>query len=149
MALLWWGWCDTWPRQSGWSRTFSQPQNKSELWSKFLGMVSYMPTVGQPLYKLLKVKVEQLWTPAQQTAFRRLKSALTSAPAISFYDATRPTVVTAYASSYRLGGVLCSMVRAANLDWDAETRYGRTAKNAWPVFGHVRTLACKAWQVQH
>uniref|UniRef100_A0A3Q1EJS4 Reverse transcriptase/retrotransposon-derived protein RNase H-like domain-containing protein n=1 Tax=Acanthochromis polyacanthus TaxID=80966 RepID=A0A3Q1EJS4_9TELE len=81
---------------------FPQLQNVTEL-EMFLGRVNYLTryvpelsSVGRPLYDLLKTKMEWLWGPAQLEPFQKLKAVL---------DATKPTVISADANSYGLGGV--------------------------------------------
>lgn len=47
-----------------------------------------------------------LWGPNQEEAFKKVKTLITSAPVLHYYNPNLPTVVAGDASSYGLGGVL-------------------------------------------
>jgi len=80
---------------------------------QILGMVhyleSYIPdlhTTTRPLNDLLKGDAVWSWGPAQEEAFVAMKKLVSSTPVLAYYDATKPTSVSADASSYGIGGVL-------------------------------------------
>lgn len=118
------------------------PENVHEL-KRALGMVNYLgkyvpdlATVGQPMYELLKSDSVWMWGPAQQSAFEKIKELLTTSPTLVYYDVHKPTMVSADASSYGIGGVLLQL---HGEDWrpvaycsrrltDAETRYAQIEK---------------------
>ena len=89
-----------------------QPQDVSEMMC-VLSMVNqlgtFIPdlaTVTDPLRALLKDKAAWLWGPAQDAAFSKLKTLLTSNKTLKLYDPSLCTKVTADSLFYGLGAVL-------------------------------------------
>ena len=89
-----------------------QPQDESEM-RRVLSMVNqlgkFIPdlaTVTDPLRALLKDKAAWLWGPAQDAAFSKLKTLLTSNKTLKLYDPSLCTKVTTDSSYYGLGAVL-------------------------------------------
>lgn len=93
-------------------QALAAPSNIKEL-RRMLGMVNYLTrflphvqTVIQPLNILLSSKFVWQWGAEQEEAMLKLKRILTTAPVLSYFDPKLPTIVSADASEFGLGGVL-------------------------------------------
>ena len=91
---------------------FPVPRTVKQL-RRFLGMVGWYSRfiaceseVKVPLTRLLRKDAEWQWGEAEQTAFDKLKTALTTAPVLARPDFGKTFVVQADASAYALGAVL-------------------------------------------
>ena len=91
------------------------PNNVAELRS-VLGMVThlgqYLPhlsTVTKLLNDLLKQDSVWNWGYEQEDAFTKIKTLVASAPTLAYFDPSKPTTVSADASSCGIGGVLMQM----------------------------------------
>ena len=97
------------------------PKNINEL-RRYLGMINYLgryiprlSTMMNPINTLLCENNEFIWGNEQQTAFDKVKSLLTTAPTLAYYDVSKETVVEADSSSFGLGGVLLQYDNDRNL----------------------------------
>ena len=120
----------------------SPPNNVSEL-RTVLGMFQYlskfvynMSSVMKPMTDLLRADVSWSWDHAQQSAFDETKRLLTTTPTLTYYDTSKPTVVSADASSFGIGAVLMqttdgelkAVAFASRTLTSAEQRYSQIEK---------------------
>ena len=90
----------------------SYPQSKEEL-QRYLGMVTYlakfienMSNISAPLRELLEKDVDWHWDERHSAAFNQLKTAITSAPVLKYFDPNLPITLSVDASSKGLGAVI-------------------------------------------
>lgn len=122
------------------------PENRAEL-ETILGMVAYVakfiPNLSElnaPLRHLKKQDSEWSWGQEEETAFRKIKEALSSKPLLKYYDVTKPIILSVDASMKGLGaaamqdgGVIAYASRALTA---TEQRYAQIEKEMLAiVFG--------------
>mgnify|MGYP001557088947 CR=1 FL=1 len=90
----------------------NQPQSKEEL-QRYLGIITYLakfiPNLSQraaPLRLLLEKDVLWHWGEEQTKAFDSLKSSITAAPVLAYFDVNKRVTLSVDASSKGLGAVL-------------------------------------------
>ncbi|KAJ7996604.1 hypothetical protein DPEC_G00238780 [Dallia pectoralis] len=107
-------------------------------------MVNYLgkfiPNLSEtaaPLRQLTHKDTAWCWFPQHQQAFDRLKSCLSSAPVLSYYDVRKPVTLTCDASCYGLGASCLQEERpvayASGTLTDTETRYAQIEKEPLAV----------------
>lgn len=88
------------------------PKNKTEL-QRAVGLINYLgrfvenlSTMIRRITDLLKNDTARYWGPEQSKAFETVKSVLTKAPVLAYYDRTKPIVVSGDASQVGLGAAI-------------------------------------------
>ena len=129
------------------------PSNVSEIKS-FLGMINYSSqyiqnysTISEPLRRLTKKSESFTWGETQQAAFDKLRSEITKAPVMAFYNPVAETHLTVDASPVGLGAILAQkspdgkmkpIAYGSRALTDTESRYSQTEREALAVL-----WACK------
>lgn len=92
-----------------------------------------LPTVGQPLYELLRSKSVWTWDHPHQEALQQIKKCLSTSPArpLTLYDVNRPTTVPAD----------CRWGAAAAAWWGLETSGILLTSSVWH-----RNQICTDWE---
>ena len=119
------------------------PSNVSQLCT-YIGMANYMakflPNLSEtlkPVTNLTKKDVQWNWSENEKLAFDKVKLKLTSAPLLTFYDATKPLILENDASKYGLGSILRQDGRplgyASCILTGMEQRYGQIEKEILAV----------------
>lgn len=98
---------------------FPQPTCKVEV-QRFLGMINYLArfikmrsSVLEPLNSLVG-KNEFVWSAIQEKSFSEIKSLISRAPTLSFFDPGKQIIVSSDASSYGLGACLMQIDENTN-----------------------------------
>lgn len=129
------------PRKVSAIKNMPRPQNKKDV-QRFNGMVTYMgkfiPNLSEkmaPLRQLTEKNVEWEWNHEHENAWAELKTLLTQAPVLKFYDPARPIKISSDASQSGLGAVLLQkfddwqpVAYASRAMLDEETRYAQIEK---------------------
>ena len=106
---------------------------------RLLGSVNYLAkfvphlsNIMQPLRRLLDKDAEWCWLHTHQQAFDEMKKALTTTPALSYYDVMKPVVIQCDASDSGLGAALLQnglpVAYSSRALTSAETNYAQIEK---------------------
>ena len=111
---------------------------------RILGTVNYLDKfiehkadLQEPISQLTQKDAVFVWEKPQQEAFNHLKSVITSAPALAYFDNTKETVLNVDASIKGLGAVIMQDENQLHLD----------PKHNLPARGDMRTSRESYWQL--
>ena len=94
--------------------------------------VPHLSNIMQPLRRLLDKDTEWCWLHTHQQAFDEMKKALTTTPALSYYDVMKPVVIQCDASDSGLGAALLQnglpVAYSSRALTSAETNYAQIEK---------------------
>lgn len=137
--------------------SFRHPVNESEVRS-FLGLANYMgkfiPNLAQldePLRRLIKKGTNFTWGESEENAFNAIKSSLSQASCLGFFNSKDETSVYADASPVALGAVLIQtnnanesrvISYASKSLTETERRYCQTEKEALSLVWSVEKFQC-------
>lgn len=93
-------------------QAMKRPECKEDL-LRFLGVITYlakfignMSDLAAPLREVIAKDHEWHWERAQEESFEKLKTAITSAPVLAFFDTSLPVVLSVDSSSKGMGACL-------------------------------------------
>ncbi|KAJ8361609.1 hypothetical protein SKAU_G00181340 [Synaphobranchus kaupii] len=127
-----------------------QPEDKAAL-MRFLGMVQYLtkfiPNLSEvtvPIRKLLEGEVAWHWESQLQKSFERLKSLVSNAPVLKFYDLNKQVSLSVDASSEGLGAVLMQerhpLAFGSRSLTDCQKRYAQVEKELLAIVYRCETF---------
>ena len=127
------------------------PTSKEEV-KRLMGMTNWLSrfiprasSVAAPITDLLKDNVHWIWGVQQKNAFRHLKTLLTKSPTLAYYDPKKPTMVSADASSYGIGG----LQQQSDDSWKPVAYCWRTSSPAERKYAQIeKELLASIWSCE-
>lgn len=129
-----------------------QPQDVTAL-LRFLGMITYLTnylpklaTVAEPLRRLTSRDAQWQWENVHQSSFDALKTMITQAPVLQYFDVHKDVVIQCDSSSVGLGAVLLQdgqpVCYASKTLSQTERRYAQIEKETLAIL-----LACRKFEM--
>jgi transposase InsO family protein len=124
------------------------PKNVAELES-LLGLVNFggrfiknLAEMMEPLARLKRKNCDFVWTNVQETAFNKIKAALTKSSMLATYDPNKPLELESDASQVAIGGVLSQegvpIIFISKILSPAERKYSQIEREALAIVWSVR-----------